>query len=173
MNTKNNKRRQQTREKIESCFVELLQDREIDQITVSDICKQVGVNRSTFYANYLDIYHLADTLRNRLEQEVNTLYLQEGLLMAGLDYLKLFHHIRENRLFYKTYFKLGYDRRHIVDLSLLGQTDLFPREHLPYHIAFHKAGLNAIINAWLDNGCRESPEEMAQIIKSEYRGRQL
>ena len=32
-------------------------------------------------------------------------------------------------------------------------------------------GLLAIIKLWLKNGCKESPEEMAEIIKREYRGR--
>ena len=32
-------------------------------------------------------------------------------------------------------------------------------------------GLNAIIKMWISGGCKESPEEMAQVIKQEYRGR--
>ena len=27
------------------------------------------------------------------------------------DYLKLFYHIKDNQLFYRTYFKLGYDNK--------------------------------------------------------------
>ena len=56
MNTKNNKRKRESRAKIESVFVELLQANELNQITVSDICSLAGLNRSTFYANYVDIY---------------------------------------------------------------------------------------------------------------------
>ena len=39
MNTPNNKRRRQSVEKIEKAFVELLQTRELSQITVSDLCR--------------------------------------------------------------------------------------------------------------------------------------
>ena len=69
MNTVNNKRRRESVEKIEKAFVQLLQTADLKNITVSDICKETGLNRSTFYANFLDIYDLADKLRTKLESE--------------------------------------------------------------------------------------------------------
>ncbi len=172
MNTKNNKRRRLTQETMEKVFIELLQSREISQITVSDVCKITGYNRSTFYANYLDIYDLADKIRDKLEREVYELYENDLFYNCGNDYLKLFRHIQENQLFYITYFKLGYDSKHIVDLgSISRQQKGFPQEHLDYHIAFHKAGLNAIIKKWLASGCDQSPEAMVKIIQDEYTNR--
>ena len=105
MNTKNNKRRRESVEKIEKVFVELLQTQELNELTVSDICKKAGINRSTFYANYVDIYELADKVKQRLEEDVDCLYREE--IEQGFnsnDYLKLFRHIKDNQLFYKTYF---------------------------------------------------------------------
>lgn len=67
MNVKNNKRRRESQDKIEKAFLELLQPREIKEITVSDIIKLTGLNRSTFYANYIDIFDLADKTREKLE----------------------------------------------------------------------------------------------------------
>lgn len=110
MNTPNNKRRRESIEKIERVFVELLQSRELEQISISDICKKAKLNRSTFYANYADIYELADSIRDRLENNLSELYKSE--IATGFDshdYLKLFQHIRDHQIFYKTYFKLGYD----------------------------------------------------------------
>jgi hypothetical protein len=43
--------------------------------------------------------------------------------------------------------------------------------HIRYHIEFFRNGLNAIIKLWLAGGCKESPSEMAEILKKEYRGR--
>ena len=40
-----------------------------------------------------------------------------------------------------------------------------------YRMEFFKSGIISIIKMWLKNGCKETPEEMAEIIKSEYRGR--
>ncbi len=172
MNTKNNKRRQATKENIEKTFIELLQTREISQITVSDICKITQYNRTTFYANYLDIYDLADKIRNRLEAEVNELYENELFYNCGYDYFKLFQHIKDNQIFYLTYFKLGYDSKHTVDLGSISQKQIGrPTEDLDYHIEFHKAGLNAIIKKWLASGCDKTPEAMVKIIQDEYTNR--
>ena len=77
MNTKNNKRRRASVEAIERSFIELLQTREIKEITVSDICKQTGLNSSTFYANFLDIYDLADKLRHQLEEAFASYFPQD------------------------------------------------------------------------------------------------
>ncbi len=172
MNTKNNKRRQATRERIERLFIELLQTKELTEITVSAICERIHINRSTFYANYVDIYDLADTIRAKLEAEVSALYGNDTYNKLGHDYLRLFRHIRDNQLFYKTYFKLGYDSKHVVDLGLLTQENhVFPEEHMKYHIDFHKAGLNAILKRWLAAGCPESPETLVQILQDEYTNR--
>jgi len=47
----------------------------------------------------------------------------------------------------------------------------FKSKHVDYHIEFFRNGLNSIIKLWLNGGCRETPEEMDEILKSEYRGR--
>ena len=84
----------------------------------------------------------------------------------------MFRHIRDNQLFYKTYFKLGYDKAHTVLIYDTARAEQdFHNEHIDYHIEFFRAGLNAIIKRWLENGCQESPEVMAAILQAEYRNR--
>ncbi len=172
MNTKNNKRRRESVEKIEKAFIELLQSKELKEITVSDICKITGLNRSTFYANFLDVYDLADKLREKLEADFAGLFSEDNDMRERNGALKMFTHIKENQIFYKTYFKLGYDEKHQV---LIYDTDRAEKDfggtHIKYHIEFFRNGLNAIIKMWLSGGCVESPAEMAEIIKREYSGR--
>ncbi len=173
MNTKNNRRRKESMKSMEKTFIELLQTKELNEITVSDICKRCGLNRSTFYANYVDIYDLADKLKADLEKEVLGLYSDgRGWYVDGHDYLKLFRHMKENQLFYRTYFKLGYDERHPVRLYDVSRAQQdFDNKHIAYHIEFFRSGFNAIVKIWLAGGCRETPEEMNEIICSEYQGR--
>lgn len=174
MNTKNNKRKRESMQKIEQVLIEFLQTKELNQISVSDICKKADLNRSTFYANYVDIYELADTIREKLEAEVSELYKDE--ITEGFNsnnYLVLFQHIKENQIFYRTYFKLGYDEKYKIwryDYNLAKKH--FGDRFIEYHMEFFKSGLNRIIKIWLQNGCKETPEEMFEIIKSEYRGRE-
>ncbi|MBO5060602.1 MAG: TetR/AcrR family transcriptional regulator C-terminal domain-containing protein [Clostridia bacterium] len=173
MNVKNNKRRRESIEKIEKAFIGLLQEKEIHEITVSDICKIADLNRSTFYANYIDIYDLADKIKEHLESEFQDLFKGKSQNGSGFnDAITLFRHVSENQLFYKTYFKLGYDSKHEVLIYDIKQAEkYFNNKHIKYHIEFFRTGFNAIIKMWLADGCRESPEEMAEIITSEYQGR--
>lgn len=172
MNTPNNKRRRESVEKITKEFINLLQTRKLDSITVSDICKQTGINRSTFYANFLDIYDLADKTRHILENEFSSLFADYDYFNERTGAEKMFAHIKDNQLFYKTYFKLCYDSTHLISVYDPKRAE---KEHIDknvkYHIEFFRNGLNAIIKLWLDGGCQESPAEMAEILKSEYRGR--
>ena len=172
MNVKNNKRRRESQEKIERAFIELLQCREIKDITVSDLIKMNGLNRSTFYANYIDIFDLADKVRKALEDDFSNLFATYDYFNERSGALKMFIHIKENQLFYKTYFKLCYDDKHLVSIYDPKRAE---KEHisanLKYHIEFFRNGLNAIIKLWLAGGCKESPEEMAEVLKQEYRGR--
>lgn len=173
MNTPNNKRRKNSQEKIERAFVHFLQTKEINEISVTDICKEAKLNRSTFYANYLDVYDLAEKIVKKIENDVFMLYQEERKTKNNTnDFLKLFRHIKENQIFYKTYFKLNRDKHFIIqqydtNLSKLMYEDKF----IDYHIEFFMAGLNAIVKKWLNNDCKESPEEIDHILKSEYQSK--
>lgn len=172
MNTPNNKRKKESQEKIIKVFINLIQTREINEISVSEICKLAKVNRSTFYANYIDIYDLVDKVKDVIIEDMYTAYKEERVQsIHSYDFLKLFKHIKDNQLFYKTYFKLNLNldprevNNNVDNDSLVFYPDT---KYLDYHIEFFKAGLNAIIKKWLDNECKESPEEINEILKSEY-----
>lgn len=176
MNTPNNKRRKESQEKIERAFIELIQTRNIEEITVTDICTLTHLNRSTFYANYLDIYDLVDKIKVKMIEEFFNIYKDETLNQYhSYDFLKLFYHIKENQLFYKTYFKLNLDLTDSVKYIDPKEVDRFlvNSENLDYHIEFFKAGLNAILKKWLSTGCKESPEEIVNILKTEYAKKEL
>lgn len=164
-------------EKIEESFIELIQNKELNEISVTELVKKANINRSTFYVNYLDIYDLADKIREKMYQDVLELYKEEAIKQQhSYNYLKLFTHIKENQTYYKTMFKLNFDFMNYYDnhleiedaIKYLGTT-----KHLEYHIEFFKAGISAIIKKWLLNGCNESPEDIVEIIKLEYKGKNL
>ena len=169
MNTSNNKRKKQSQEKIEKTFLQLIQTREIEQISVADICKKCNLNRSTFYANYIDIYDLVEKVKNRMADEFAEFQLSNNSKQNPNGYLNLFRHIKDNQIFFKTYFKLE-----TISISPILQHDeelaakYYNNKYIDYHIEFFRAGLNAIIKKWLNSGCIEAPEEMVEILTSEY-----
>lgn len=170
MNTPNNKRRRESQTRIEMAFIRLLQTHELKEITVTEVCKLAEINRTTFYANYLDIYDLAEAVQRRLEEEVAGLYQEEREQgYNSNNFLKLFRHIKENQIFYKTYFKLGIDGRfQVTEYDIEQAARCYNKKHIDYHIEFFRNGLNAMIQKWLKNGCKESPEEIYSILKEEY-----
>lgn len=177
MNTSNNKRRKNSQEKIEKVFIELLQKKDLNKINVTDIVKLANINRSTFYTNYLDIYDLADKLKEKMFHDYLSLYQEERKTHKhSYNYLPMFKDIKENQLFYKTLFKLNFDFSDYYDFHLEKEEMIKfygNDKNMDYHMAFFKAGIDAIIKKWLDNGCSESPEEMVKILNDEYKEKTL
>lgn len=164
-------------EKIEKAFIELIQTKEISEINVTDLVRLAKVNRSTFYVNYLDIYDLADKIKEKMYHSILEIYKEEAIKREhSYNYLKLFKHIKENQIYYRTLFKLNFDFREYY------QSDLDEKEalkyfgtlkNIEYHKEFFKAGLSAVIRKWLQEGCKESPEEINEILETEYKGKRL
>lgn len=169
MNTFNNKRKRNSQEKIEKTFLQLIQKKNISEISVSTICEVAKLNRSTFYANYIDIYDLVEKVKDRMADEFSKYQISNNSKQAPSGYLNLFNYIKDNQIFFKTYFKLEEisitpATQYNIDLA----QKYYNNRYIDYHIEFFRAGLNAIIKKWLNNGCKESPEEMVEIITSEY-----
>ena len=174
MNTPNNKRKKESQEKIERTFLQLIQTKEIEDISVSDICKICNLNRSTFYANYIDIYDLVEKIKTRMELDFASVFENDsGVGHNHNSYLKMFYYIKENQIFFRTYFKLKFDT--IPPMAYIFHEDLalkyYDNKYIDYHIEFFKAGFNAILKKWLNNNCKESPEEILEILNSEYKNK--
>lgn len=169
MNTPNNKRKKESQEKIEKTFLQLIQKKNVDEISVSTICEISGLNRSTFYANYIDIYDLVEKVKERMADEFAQIQISENSKQDRKGYLSLFKTVKENQIFFKTYFKLesiSITPATVFNIDLAKK--YYDNKYIDYHIEFFRAGLNAIIKKWLANGCKESPEEMVEILHSEY-----
>lgn len=52
-------RTRRSRSALETALRELVAERDLSQIPVSDLTKRAGVNRSTFYEHYTDVHDLA------------------------------------------------------------------------------------------------------------------
>ncbi len=171
MNKPNNKRKKDSIERIEKTFLNLIQNNDIKDITISKICKFANINRTTFYANYIDIYDLIDKIRDRMLNEFANIFDNEDGHTRE-NYLKMFNHIKNNQVFYKTYFKLNFDTNYKIDYydKELAKK-MYNDQFIEYHSEFFKAGITAIIKMWLNNNCKEKPEDILKILESEYKNK--
>lgn len=172
MNTPNNKKRKKSQDQIEKIFLQLIQKKNIEEISVSMICEMAGLNRSTFYANYIDIYDLAEKIKNNMENEFAQFQLSNNAKQDYDGYLNMFKYIKDNQIFFKTYFKLeeismNMPTQYRIELA----EKYYDNKYIDYHIEFFRAGLNAVIKKWLNGGCKETPEEINDIITSEYKNK--
>ena len=172
MNISNNKKRKKSQEQIEKIFLQLIQKKNIEEISVSMICEIANLNRSTFYANYIDIYDLAEKIKENMELEFAKFQLSNNAKQDSDGYLNMFRYIKENQIFFKTYFKLeeismNPPTQYRIELA----EKYYDNKFIDYHIEFFRAGLNAIIKKWLNSGSKETPEEINEIIISEYKNK--
>ena len=145
MNTKDNKRHQETLQRIYTTFATLLRNQELNKISVTKLCEVANVERSTFYANFEDIPALANAYAAEIEKQVAAQPHTEG------EFAWIFEYILENKELFQIYFKLG-----------------ISRTATEYKTIFFRNGVYSIAKLWFEDGCMDSPQKMGEIIKREY-----
>jgi len=59
-------------------FIELLEERQIHQISVRALCEKADLNRSTFYSHYEDITFLVDEIENEIIEKIPLIQYNES-----------------------------------------------------------------------------------------------
>ena len=98
-----------TQRLLKQAFIELMEEKKFDQITVQDISDRATVKRVTFYLHYKDksdlMYQCIDETLNELHDKVN----EKVSFIGNFDFLdeqphpsfvQLFHQVSENYPFY-------------------------------------------------------------------------
>ena len=69
--TKKNIAREETRQALIEAFWKLLKDKSADKMTVSEIARVAGYNRSTFYEYFFDVPDVLQQVEDGILQEMN------------------------------------------------------------------------------------------------------
>lgn len=97
---------------IRQSFLELLKEKRLEKITVTDIVKRADINRSTFYAHYADVRALIEEIQQEfVEQSVS--------LLKGADFLSL---LRDPIPFLKKWIEIANQNR--VLYTILGKSSI-------------------------------------------------
>lgn len=177
MNQKNNQRFQETDKRIRDFFVKSLEEKNISQITVREICESVGINRSSFYLHYQDIYAVLEAVCTEVGKEMfedfNKAALKSDIYFSKEYLMILLQHVRKYYPLYRAYME-NVGMQQIEKGYQILFTDVFKpyfrrigieSEHrMEYHFQFVKAGFFAVVRRWMQYNCEESPEEMVEII---------
>ncbi len=182
MNTKNNQRARNTDETIIRVVYGIMVDenKPVSGITVREVCERAGINRSTFYAHYLDMYDVVERVERTMSEGLTKSFLRklEDGQSLGACFEALFEFVREYRQFYRLYFQttgrsgvigiaweLLQDRTQAISYESFGYRS---EEEMRYHGEFFIYGLSAMLRHWIERDCRESPQEMLDILTRQY-----
>ena len=94
-----------TRKRIAQAFIQILQEKEFEKISVSNIMERAGIRRQTFYNYFLDKYDLVEWIfKNDVSEQVT-----DNLeFISGLQLLKeLSYFFETNRYFYQQLFNMN------------------------------------------------------------------
>lgn len=83
-----NKRGLKTKENIKISFLNLIKDRNPESLTVSELCKESGIHRKTFYSHYHNISDILDELYSDLIKDISDLY--SNMLIGAIDDFNVF-----------------------------------------------------------------------------------
>lgn len=175
--------------RMDEALLALLEEKDLEYITVKEICHQAGVNRSTFYLHYETIADLVSETLEMINQRFLSYFPQqeeeilgnmgslarEDLVLVTREYLLPYlRFIRDNKKVYRAAFRnprsmqahtrYGELKQHILG-PILERFEV-PSTHRPYYMAYYVEGIIAIVKEWLRQDCADEVEMIADIIES-------
>lgn len=174
--------------KFDRALLTLLEKKPFDYITVSELCAEAGVNRSTFYLHYENTCDLLQETTAYLMEDFMSVFpsdyngIRRKLETSTPDELNFIHsqylhpyltYIRDNRrvfaavLSHPATFRFESIFQKLFDDIFDPILDRFryPAEDRKYIMMFYLNGLTAIVQEWLKDGCEKSVEEITQLIR--------
>ena len=175
--------------RMDEALISLLEEKELEYITVKEICRRAGVNRSTFYLHYETISDLLNEALElidrrflsyfpRKEEEVlgNLGSRERGeLILVTREHLVPYlRFIRDNKKVYRAVFRnpgsLGAHTRYgeLKQRVISPVLERFgiPEPRRPYYIAYYVEGIIAVVKEWLRQDCADAVETIAGILES-------
>ena len=145
----------ETDKHIRQTALELLNRPEAHNLSVRLICEEAGINRTTFYEHYLDIYDLLDKLELDVMAELWDYYVQmidRSNHLPPQPFLPLLAHIRANQDFYKNVLKTRETcrlkpvfERFLTEAvcAACRKAGVSDEKEITYYLVFFKAGFKA------------------------------
>lgn len=160
---------------IKDSLLELMKERSISKITVTDICKKANINRNTFYSHYINQFELLSKIEDELYEEIRQVVGHAMDLEASgkLSY-ELCKYIKANSNICEVLFSENGDKElleRILYISHDFNIEKWKKEvkHIDQKLfdnwyTFTAYGSIAIIKKWVNSGMKESPSKVAAFI---------
>ncbi|EJS69283.1 TetR/AcrR family transcriptional regulator [Bacillus cereus] len=179
-----------TKTAIRNAFVELIEEKGFDAITVKDITTKANINRGTFYTHYQDKFDLMTKCQEEIMHEMSAIAKKKFpeviadlgsnpspttpfvLIASILEFLNENSHFIKAVLSPKGDLSFQTKLKDFMWKTLFEDTNgalinkenlLVPSQYLASYMASAHIG---VIQQWLNNGQQETPEEIAHILST-------
>lgn len=164
-----------TKKIIRETLINLLSEKDLKQITVSEICNIADINRATFYRYYLDVYDLLEKIEDDFVQEIKAAAsnskeysvssFSKELLTVFLDnkeLVKILFNAKNNVYFLYDILEVAYEK-----CKEKWQNDYIniSEEDIEYATLFIFNGALGVINFWVQNDFDKDIDEISNIIE--------
>ncbi len=166
------KQKEQSRKMIEDALFELLEVKDYTKLTVSEIAKKADVSRRTFYRLYKEKDEVLHIYFGRLCQEYSSRYgsLQSyDLHRIALDFFSFWYEYKELLMLMH---KRGLDEFFYYEVSS-ASIDIVKRRMkekckdfrgMEYFAHYSSGGFLLLLQQWVVDGMKETPEQYAKIV---------
>ncbi len=171
-----------TRIVLRQSLLTLLRDTPIQKISVKNLCDYAGINRGTFYSHYVDTYDLLHQIEldlfNEMSESLSIFHVENPrqVLLSSCDiFTEVFSCIYKNIDLCQILLGRNGDStflRRILYIAFEScssgwsdSSDEFPDSKMliSYIYSFIANGIAGLIQQWIDDGLKQTSEEMGQI----------
>lgn len=167
-------------------LIQLLNKKDYDFITIKEICKKAGVNRSTFYLHYDNIDDLLYETIENLNKEFDSYFNKNDAVVKNIEYASIndlilitpkylipyLNFVKEHKVVYEVSIKHHTLMRSIEKYKYLQNKVLFPifnrfnikESEWKYFSAYYINGINGVVCEWIKSGCKDEIEIICDII---------
>jgi len=152
-----------TRDCLRIAMIKLMDKKEFEKISITEITKYAGVSRTAFYRNY-------ETKEALVEEICQTVFTELKASVSGERYrtdrkswyTRFFKTIKENSEYFQIYLNAHLQ---FGDLFVL-ESVYPPSTPLERYVNSAKEGaFLRVLTVWFNGGMKESPEEMGEICE--------
>ena len=174
---KEDRRVRRTKKLLTQALTELMQQKQVKEITVTELTDLADMNRGTFYLYYKDIFDMLEHIEDNMFQALNEIlerHEKENVVQETEPILRdILGFIEENQEMVRVLLSPHGDMNFLHRLNdVLREKCLqFVRRVAPnegeasfdYQYSFVVVGTAGLIRAWVNRNCAESTEEIAQM----------
>ena len=161
-----------TRLRLARAMEELMRERGLENVTVTELCARCGVTRQTFYRNFLDKYDLVNWYFGKLLERSFEHMGSGRTVREGLE--RKFEYIRAERVFFAAAFRaVGTNslNEHHTEAIMAFYSELIERKtgaapagETSFLLELYCRGSVAMTVRWVLGGMRSEPAELARYM---------